>query len=115
MRNRNYIRKDYTMSKIKITVVKRLNFDEIFSDAEPGCSADMEPVCGLFKDGQEFVSENGEMPAGFCNGAYVDIFRYISGLRFGANFPWVREKGRVLTCCTDGFRPVVFLLERIED
>ena len=94
------------MPKIRITVVKRLNFDEIFSGAEAGCSADMEPVCGLFKDGQEFVSENGEMPAGFCSGAYVDIFRYMSGLRFGANYPWVKEKGKVLTYWGDGTPPL---------
>lgn len=103
------------MARIRITVVKRLSFDDIFADSDPGCSADMESVCGQFEDGQEFISDGGQMPEGFCPGAYADIFRFISGLRFGADYPWVKEKGKTLACCTDGFRPVIFRLERIED
>jgi len=44
----------------------------------------------------------------------MDISRYLSGLRAGADYNWMNEKGKVLVCCTDGFRPVVFRLERIE-
>jgi uncharacterized repeat protein (TIGR04076 family) len=54
------------------------------------------------------------MPEGFCPGAYTDLFRYILGLQSGANFPWMNEDGMVLACCNDGFRPVIFRLERIE-
>jgi len=27
----------------------------------------------------------------------------------------MKEKGVVISCCTDGLRPVIFKLERIED
>ena len=103
------------MAKVRITVVKRLDFNEIHGNADLGCSAKMDPVCDMFTEGQEFVTDLTEMPQGFCVGAFVDICRFITGLRFGANYPWMNEKGKVLTCCTDGFRPVVFRLERIED
>jgi uncharacterized repeat protein (TIGR04076 family) len=103
------------MTKVKITVVKRLNFDEIHADSDVGCSAKMDSVCDQFKEGQEFVTDMTRVPEGFCPGAFVDIFRFISGLRSGANYPWMNEPGKVLVCCTDGFRPVVFRLERIED
>ena len=99
---------------IKITVVKRLSFDEIHADSDPGCSATMPPVCDQFVEGQEFVTDLMRVPDGFCPAAFVDIFRFISGLRSGANYPWMNEPGKVLACCTDGFRPVVFRLERIE-
>ncbi|MBW1783798.1 MAG: TIGR04076 family protein [Deltaproteobacteria bacterium] len=99
--------------KVKITVVKRLNTDEILKDVDPGCSGEMDPVCPIFVEGQEFVTDMTTMPDGFCPGAFVDIFRFISGLRSGANYHWINEKGRILVCCTDGFRPVIFRLERI--
>ena len=112
---KRHIRKENLMTKVRITVVARLDFNEIHGNADLGCSAKMDPVCGMFTEGQEFVTVGGDMPQGFCPGAFADIFRYISGLRFEANYPWMNEKGKVLACCTDGFRPVVFRLERIED
>ena len=103
------------MAKVKITVVKRLNFNEIHGDSDLGCSAELDPVCDQFSEGQEFVTDMTTVPEGFCPGAFADIFRFISGLRSGANYPWMNEQGKVLVCCTDGFRPVVFRLERIQD
>jgi len=74
----------------------------------------MDSVCNQFKEGQEFVTDIAKVPEGFCPSAFVDIFRFISGLQSGADYPWMNEQGKVLVCCTDGFRPVVFRLERIE-
>ena len=28
---------------------------------------------------------------------------------------WIKKKGNMVSCCTDGLRPVIFKLERIED
>ena len=103
------------MPKVKITVVKRPNLDEIHADSDLGCTPQMDPVCDRFREGQEFVTDFSSVPEGFCTGAYADIYRFLSGLRFGADYPWVKEPGKVLVCCTDGFRPVVFRLERIEE
>ena len=103
------------MSKGKITVVKRLNFDEIHADTDLGCSATLDAVCPMFAEGQTFVVDMTGVPEGFCPAAVGDIFRFISGLRSGANYPWMNEPGKVLACCTDGFRPVVFRLERVEE
>ena len=103
------------MAKVKITVVKLLDLNDIHGNADLGCSGKMDPVCLRFTEGQEFVDDGTQMPEGFCPAAYVDIYRFTSGLRFGAHYPWMNEKGKVLACCTDGFRPVVFRIERIED
>ena len=102
------------MNRVKITVVKRLNRDEIHGYADLGCSADIDPVCERFEEGQEFVTDMQTVPEDFCPFAFADISRYLSGLRAGADYHWMNEKGKVLVCCTDGFRPVVFRLERIE-
>ncbi len=100
--------------KIKITVVRRLNREEIFRGVEAGCSSASPPVCPLFCEGQTFLADMKSMPEGFCPGAYADLFRYICGLEAGANYEWVREKGKVLVACNDGFRPVIFRLERVD-
>ena len=102
------------MSKIRITVVKRLNRQEIFGDADLGCSADvLAPQCSAFEDGQEFIV--GGKPEGFCEGAWADIYRHITVLGRGGSHSWMDQPDKYLTCCTDGFRPVVFLLERLDD
>jgi uncharacterized repeat protein (TIGR04076 family) len=54
------------------------------------------------------------MPEGFCNWAWRDVYKDVAVLAYGGNFyPWV-EKGTAITCCTDGIRPVSFIMERLE-
>lgn len=101
-------------SKVKITVVKKLNFAEMFG-SNPPVEGTALPECDKLQVGQEFISdEMGSFPAGFCPWAFADIQRDITHLRLGGNFPWTRNPGQQLACCTDGFRPVIFKLERIE-
>ena len=102
------------MKKVRITVVKRLNMNEIHGDADLGCSAELDALCPAFTEGQEFIVTTGQ-PEGFCAGAWADIYRHITVLRWGGHYPWMNEDGKYLTCCTDGFRPVVFRLERLEE
>jgi len=103
------------VGKIKITVIKRLNPTTVFGTnipKDPMTGKEFE-VCSMFKEGQEFTVENGEMPTGFCTWAWHDIYKDLSVLLFGGNFPWVGT-GIMYTCCTDGTRPVTFKLERLK-
>lgn len=102
------------MPGVRITVVKRLNREKILGDTDPGCTALGPPECPLLTEGQSFVADYTTMPEGFCAGAWADVFRFVLALESGADFPWVKERGKVLAACNDGFRPVIFLLERIE-
>jgi len=101
------------MARVKITVARKLDRSEIFADRSPGCTSTSEPVCPRFTEGEEFTAAIDDMPEGFCPGAWSDIFRFVCGLQAGADYEWVNEEGRVLVCCNDGFRPVIFRLERI--
>lgn len=101
-------------SKVKITVLKALNSQEVFGDKPP--MGEAREACTLFKVGQEFVvGEDGRMPEGFCTWAWNDIYGIVNTLRFGGNFPWMKEKGTNIACCTDGLRPVIFKLKRMEE
>ena len=98
-------------TNVKITVLKRLfssNLVDNYTD-----SNDWKP-CEMLKERQEFISENVEMPSGFCSWAWADIQKYVMALARGANFIGVKP-GLFITCCTDGFRPVIFKLERIDE
>jgi len=103
------------MNTVKITVIKRLDAREILAGTDPGCSMNVDPVCERFTEGQEFVTDLLSVPNGFCPWAFVDISRFLSGLRSGADYPWMNEKGKTLVCCTDGFRPVIFRVERVDE
>lgn len=105
------------MYKCKITVLKRVAnpkiVDEYMGD-EP--KAGNVIPCQNFQDGQEFVLDSwAAPPEGFCTWAWADIHKYILLVMSGGDFtPWVKQKGTAIACCTDGYRPVVFKLERIE-
>lgn len=98
-------------TKVKIRVAKTPSTKEVFGDAPP--FGETFEGCTRFKVGQEFITE-GEMPEGFCTWAWNNIYQQILTLMFGGNFPWMKEKGTGVFCCTDGLRPVVFELRRIE-
>ena len=101
--------------EVKITVLKRTHNKELFGD-NPPVPFDEPPQCDWFETGQEFiVNKMGECPPGFCPWAFADIQRDIVHLIFGGSYPWIVEEGVALTNCTDGVRPVIFKLERIED
>ena len=102
------------MDKVKITVVKKVHNKELFGDNCPVSFTIDAPQCKVLEEGQEFISENGNFPQGFCAWAFADIQRDITHLRLGGDYPWIKEKGTILSCCTDGIRPVIFKLERIE-
>lgn len=102
------------MPKIKITVIKRFSPEDVFGHEYKTPTGKVVEKCH-FEDGQEWLSENGEMPEGFCSWAWVDIARSIHVLRFGGNFKNWTEDGIMYDACSDGVRPVCFKLERIEE
>ncbi len=104
--------------KVKITVLKRFDPSEVFKNSplERQPSFPLK-ICDRFTDGQEFiVGEDGRIPSkDFCNAAWHSLWGSVRTLAFDGNYPWFKQKGVGITCCTDGLRPVVFKLERIEE
>jgi uncharacterized repeat protein (TIGR04076 family) len=74
--------------------------------------------CPFFEVGQEFhVEYLAERPEGFaCDWAWDDMHKTIMVLMTGGNFgTWMVNKDQFITCCTDGIKPGVFKVERIEN
>ena len=102
-------------SKVKITVIRKLDRKEIFGQQIPeGVDVNSDSSCTAVEEGQEFIiKEDGGMPQGFCTWAWHDIYPEITTLRLGGNFPWINKEGLVYSSCSDGLRPVIFKVERI--
>ncbi|HUT82691.1 MAG TPA: TIGR04076 family protein [Candidatus Bathyarchaeia archaeon] len=103
--------------RVKITVLKRVEPSYIFDGKVPISPGGKEySICTAFEDGQEFiVDKNVRCPEGFCSYAWKDIFSDLRVLALGGDHePWV-EKPKMISCCTDGIRPVSFVLERLDD
>jgi uncharacterized repeat protein (TIGR04076 family) len=102
----------FAMTKLKITVLKRQDPDEIF-DELPVNRKDWMVPCPVYKDGQEYILDKIAMPDGFCGSAWQTIYPNIRTLYHGGDLPYFDEKGTAITCCADGIRPVIFKIERL--
>ncbi len=102
------------MPKIKVTVIKKISPDQIFDEPIKHPSGDIIKTCTSFEEGEEFLIENLKKPEKFCGWAWRDIYKDLSVLDFGGDFSW-SEPNEAITCCTDGMRPVIFKLERLEE
>jgi uncharacterized repeat protein (TIGR04076 family) len=99
--------------KVKITILKVFDPSEVF-ESSPVTHVEPYGPCRVVKEGDEFiVDESSRMPEGFCPQAYQNLWEQIRTLQFGGDFPYYKEKGMVISCCTDGLRPVIFKLERV--
>ena len=101
------------MKSVKITVLRMQMYEDLAKEflTEGVCP------CDFYTEGQSFLYTGGaERPEGFCPWAWIDIYRSVNALATGSTFtPWQKREGVNAVCCTDGIRPVTFLLEAFED
>lgn len=103
------------MTVVRITVLKKsLNEDFARKYAE----REIHP-CEVFQVGQQFIT-GFQKPDGFCDWAWNDISRPVMALLVGGSFSdgpfkgWMKEGNTYISNCTDGLRPVSFLIERLD-
>lgn len=99
------------LKKCRVTVLKKtLNKDVIASFA----ASDMK-LCDRVEVGKEFMVEDPfSCPEGFCHWAWADIRHEIYACVLGGKRPWANPPDVAITCCTDGYRQVVFKVETIK-
>ena len=101
------------MKKVKITVKRTACYNDLIAEYENP----MEHACGM-EPGQSFVANGWERPAGFCSSAWDTVSPFVMALAHGAgNFydGWMKNPKSAMISCNDGFRPVSFLLEALEE
>jgi uncharacterized repeat protein (TIGR04076 family) len=92
-------------SEIRVTVLKK-EFQKEYADKfRNGQGA----VCTAVDEGRVYVVKSPwSKPEGFCDSAWADIRIYIHRAMNG------QLRGPEVGCCTDGFRPVFFKIERVD-
>lgn len=101
------------MQKVRITVKKIARYDDLIREYENP----IEHACEM-REGQVFIANGWEKPEGFCESAWDSVSPFVMALAHGAkNFydGWMKNPRSAMISCNDGFRPVSFLLEAMEE
>lgn len=103
------------MKKIRITVMRKACYPDLMEKYENP----IENACDM-EEGQIFIADGRgrKRPAGLCESAWESMSSFVMGLAHGAEGfydGWMKNPRSAMISCNDGFRPVSFLLETIED
>ena len=101
------------MKRCRITVMKMARYDDLIARYENPIAH----ACEL-KEGQVFVANGWQRPEGLCLSAWECMSPFVMALAHGGeNFydGWMRDKRSAMISCNDGFRPVSFLIEALEE
>ncbi len=101
------------MKYVKITVMRVAHYDDLIEKYENP----MEHACDM-KEGQVFIAEGWKKPEGFCDSAWETISPFVLTLSCGGEDiydGWMKDPKTAMISCNDGFRPVSFLLEAVNE
>jgi len=101
------------MKRCRITVMRRARYDDLIAQYENP----IEHACDM-EIGKVFVSKNAQRPEGFCDSAWDSLRPFVEKLaQGGGNFydGWMKNPRSAMISCNDGFRPVSFLIEALDD
>ena len=101
------------MKKVKITAVRKTCYPDLMEKYENP----MEHACDV-EEGMVWISENGQKPDGFCDSAWQSMVSFVTTLAAGGGDfygGWMKNPNSAMISCNDGFRPVSFYLETMEE
>lgn len=99
--------------KVRITAIRKTEYKDLMAIYENP----IEHTCNVC-EGDVFISENGQKPQSLCQSAWESMEYFVRELSSGGgNFfdGWMKNPKSAMISCNDGFRPVSFYLEVIED
>ena len=77
----------------------------------------IEHACGV-REGDVFIANGWEKPAGLCQSAWDSMSTFVLALSHGAEDiydGWMKNPRSAMISCNDGFRPVSFLIEALDE
>ena len=101
------------MKKVRITVKKIASYPDLMEEYENP----IEHACSM-KLGQTFIANGWERPDGFCGSAWDTVSPFVMTLAHGGENiydGWMKNPKSAMISCNDGFRPVSFLLESLDE
>lgn len=101
------------MKKCRITVMRMARYDDLSDKYENP----IEHTCDM-QLGQIFFTNGRERPEGFCESAWRCLSPYVMILAHGGENlydGWMKNPCSAMISCDDGFRPVSFLIEALDE
>lgn len=101
------------MKKCKITVMRMAHYEDLIEQYENP----MEHACDM-QVGQIWITNGWQKPEGMCDSAWESISPFVMTLAHGGENlydGWMKNKKSAMISCNDGFRPVSFLIEALEE
>ncbi len=101
------------MKKVKITVMRKTEYHDLMKKYENP----IEHACDV-EEGQVFIANGWKRPENLCESAWETMSPFVMTLSHGGgNFynGWMKNERSAMISCNDGFRPVSFLLEALEE
>ena len=101
------------MKKVKITVMRKARYDDLIEKYENP----LDHECSV-ETGEVYIANGWVKPDDFCDSAWDSISPFVMALSYGASDlydGWMKNKKSAMISCNDGFRPVSFLLETLDE
>lgn len=101
------------MKKCRITVMRKANYYDLSEQYENPIAH----ACDM-EEGQVFIANGWERPEGFCSSAWDTLSPFVLALSHGGGDfydGWMKNKKSAMLSCNDGFRPVSFYVEALEE
>ena len=101
------------MKNCKITALRKTEYPDLMERYENPIAH----ACDITV-GQVFISVKGQRPENLCKSAWESIEYFVKELaQGGGDFfgGWMKNPKSAMISCNDGFRPVSFLIEVIEE
>lgn len=101
------------MKKVRITVMRRTCYEDLMAEYENPIAH----ACDM-RLGQVFVANGWQRPAGLCLSAWESMSPFVMTLSHGGENlydGWMKNSRSAMISCNDGFRPVSFLLEALDE
>jgi len=101
------------VKNVKITAIRNACYPDLMAKYENP----IEHTCDV-AEGMVWVSVAGRKPDGLCDSAWESMAYFVKELASGGgNFydGWMKDPYSAMISCNDGFRPVSFYIEALED
>jgi len=101
------------MKKVKITAVRIARYDDLIARYENP----IQHACDV-REGQTWIANGWQRPEGFCMSAWDTVSPFVMALAHGGQDfydGWMKDPRSAMISCNDGFRPVSFLLEALDE
>lgn len=101
------------MKKCRITIIRKVCHKDLMEMYENP----IEHACDM-QEGQMFIANGWQKPEGLCDSAWETMSPFVMTLAHGGSNiynGWMKNPKSAMISCNDGFRPVSFLIETMEE